>query len=97
MQSATLMDAQNITDSLEAVLINLYQQTYEEQQTMNTINIDGKDYPLESLSDQAKAELQMVQFTDQEIARLTALLMMAQTARNTYANALQAALPKDIQ
>jgi hypothetical protein len=62
-----------------------------------SINIDGKDYPLESLSDQAKAELQMVQFTDQEIARLTALLAMAQTARNAYANALQAALPKDIQ
>jgi tetratricopeptide (TPR) repeat protein len=97
MQSATLMDAQHITNSLEAVLINLYQHTYEEQQTMSTINIDGKDYPLESLSDQAKAELQMVQFTDQEIARLTALLMMAQTARNTYANALQAALPKEIQ
>jgi hypothetical protein len=62
-----------------------------------SINIDGKDYPLESLSDQAKAELQMVQFTDQEIARLSALLMMAQTARIAYANALQAALPKDIQ
>jgi hypothetical protein len=62
-----------------------------------SINIDGKDYPLESLSDQAKAELQMVQFTDQEIARLTALLAMAQTARSAYANALQAALPKDIQ
>jgi hypothetical protein len=49
------------------------------------------------LSEDAKAQLQMVQFTDQEIARLTALLMMAQTARIAYANALQAALPKDIQ
>jgi hypothetical protein len=70
---------------------------FTKRNLMMSINIDGKDYPLESLSDQAKAELQMVQFTDQEIARLTALLAMAQTARNAYANALQAALPKDIQ
>ena len=62
-----------------------------------SINIDGKDYALDSLSEDAKAQLQMVQFTDQEIARLSALLMMAQTARIAYANALQAALPKDIQ
>jgi hypothetical protein len=64
---------------------------------MSNIIIDNQTYDLNTLSDEAKAQLQMVQFTDQEIARLTALLMMAQTARIAYANALQAALPKDIQ
>ena len=61
--------------------------------TMTTITIDNQSYDLDSLSNEAKAQLQMLQVTDQEILRLNAQLAIAQTARMTYAKALQAALP----
>jgi len=55
---------------------------------MTTITIDGTDYELEGLSDEIRAELQMVQLTDQELIRLRALTAMAQTARAAYAKRL---------
>ena len=60
---------------------------------MTTITIDNKDYDLDSLSDDAKAQLQMLQFSEQEIVRLNAQLAIVQTARRAYSNALLAALP----
>jgi hypothetical protein len=60
---------------------------------MTTITIDNKEYDLDSLSDEAKAQLQMLQLSDQEIARLNAQLAIVQTARVAYTNALLAALP----
>ena len=39
---------------------------------MTIIKIDDKDYDSETLSDEAKAQLQNVQFVDQELARLNA-------------------------
>jgi hypothetical protein len=36
---------------------------------MNTITTNNSDYDLDSLSDEAKAQLQMLQLSDQEIAR----------------------------
>jgi hypothetical protein len=60
---------------------------------MTTVTIDNKDYDLDSLSDEAKAQLQMLQFADQEIVRLNAQLAVVQTARLAYSNALLAALP----
>lgn len=60
---------------------------------MISINIDGQDYPTDSLSDLAKAEIASLQFTDAEIQRLEAKLAMAKTARIAYANALKLALP----
>ena len=59
---------------------------------MPTITIDGQEYDLDSLSAEAKSQLQMVQLTDAEITRLTAQLAIAQTARRAYAVALQQAL-----
>ena len=59
---------------------------------MSTINIDGQEYDLDSLSAEAKSQLQMIQLTDAEIARLNAQLAIAQTARRAYAMALQQAL-----
>ena len=56
---------------------------------MPKITIDGKDYDTDSLSDAAKAQLTSLQVTDQEIQRLNIQLAIAQTARNTYAKALQ--------
>ena len=61
---------------------------------MPKITIDGKDYDTDSLSDAAKAQLTSLQVTDQEIQRLNIQLAIAQTARNTYAKALQEMLPK---
>lgn len=60
-----------------------------------TLTIDGKEYALESLSEAAKAHLTNLRVVDQEIARLQQRQAIAQTARNTYAKALQAELPKD--
>jgi hypothetical protein len=60
---------------------------------MPTITIDNIEYDLDTLTDGAKSQLQMLQITDQEIVRLNAQLAIAQTARNAYSRALQEALP----
>lgn len=51
---------------------------------MPTIKIDDKDYDLDTLSDEAKAQLQSLQFCDAELARLTAQASVIQTARMAY-------------
>ena len=60
---------------------------------MPTITIDNHPYDLDSLSNDAKAQLQMLQVTDQEIARLNLQLAIAQTARAAYSQALKSSLP----
>ena len=60
-----------------------------------TITINNKEYNLDDLSDNAKAQLGSLQLTDQEIIRLQQQLAIAQTARNAYAKALNEELPKD--
>ena len=60
-----------------------------------TITINDKEYNLDDLSDNAKAQLGSLQVTDQEIIRLEQQLRIVQTARNAYARALNAELPKD--
>ena len=62
---------------------------------MATLTIDGKDYDTEQLNDAAKAQVTNVQLVDQKIAQLQQELAIMQTARNAYANALQAELPKE--
>lgn len=59
---------------------------------MPTIKIDNKEYELDSLSNEAKAQLGSIQFVDSEIARLQAQLAAMQTARNTYGKALSSLL-----
>ena len=61
---------------------------------MSNITIDGIAYAEGDLSDEAKSELGSMQVTDQRIAALQTDLAIAQTARNTYARALKALLPK---
>lgn len=61
---------------------------------MPTIKIDNKEYDLDKLTDAAKAQLTSLQVADQEIQRLHIQLAIAQTARNSYAKALQEQLPK---
>ncbi|PJC22746.1 MAG: hypothetical protein CO065_01065 [Comamonadaceae bacterium CG_4_9_14_0_8_um_filter_57_21] len=60
---------------------------------MSTITIDNQAYDLDTLSDDAKAQLQSLQFVDAELARLQAQTAVLQTARMAYSKALQAALP----
>ena len=62
---------------------------------VKTITIDDKEYVLEDLSEAARAQLVSLQVTDQEIIRLQQQQKIAQTARNAYAQALNAELPKD--
>ena len=62
---------------------------------VKTITIDDKEYVLEDLSEGARAQLVSLQITDQEIIRLQQQQKIAQTARNAYAQALSAELPKD--
>jgi hypothetical protein len=57
------------------------------------ITIDNKTYDLDTLSDEAKAQLVSIQFVDSELARLQAQAAALQTARMAYSKALQAALP----
>jgi len=62
---------------------------------MTTITIDNVEYELESLSEEAKAQFTSLQFVDQKLAQLNAEAAAYQTARIGYANALNAALPKE--
>ena len=57
------------------------------------ITIDNKEYELDSLSNDAKAQLASIQFVDAELARLQAQAAALQTARMAYAKALQELLP----
>lgn len=64
---------------------------------VQTVTIDGTRYELNSLSDNAKAQLTNMRLADQEIARLQMQLALAQTARNAYAQALKEELPEPAQ
>ncbi len=59
-----------------------------------TITVDGTEYNVADLSDDAKAQVTNLQVTDQEIAGLQQQLAIFQTARTAYARALSEALPK---
>lgn len=60
---------------------------------MPRVTIDNVAYDLDTLSDEAKAQLTSLQFVNAELARLSAQTAVAQTARMAYSKALQAALP----
>ena len=62
---------------------------------MATISIDGKDYDVDELSDEAKNQVASINFVDQELRRLNALAAAMQTARNTYGMALNELLGVD--
>ena len=56
---------------------------------MATFNIDGVEYDLETMSEEAKAQIVSIQFVDGELARLQAKAAAYQTARIGYANELK--------
>lgn len=59
-----------------------------------TITIDGTEYTLADLSENARNQVTNLRVTDQEIARLQQQLAIYQTARTAYARALGEELPK---
>jgi len=59
---------------------------------MPKITIDNKEYELDSLSTEARQQLESVQFVDAELQRLQAKTAVLQTARVAYSRALQQAL-----
>ncbi len=60
---------------------------------MLTLKIDNKEYDLESLSDECKAQLASIQFLEQELVRLQAQAAALQTAKAAYLHALKSSLP----
>ena len=60
---------------------------------MPIFKIDNKEYDVDGLSNEAKAQLVSIQFVDNEIARLQGQLAAMQTARNAYSKALSSLLP----
>ena len=59
---------------------------------MATITIDDKEYDVDSLSDESKAQLGSLQYVDSELARLQAHAAALQTARIAYGRALKQTL-----
>lgn len=59
---------------------------------MAKITINEKEYETDDMSDDAKAQLQSLQYVDSELARVQMQAAALQTARNAYAQALQKAL-----
>ena len=55
---------------------------------MPTVTINDVKYETDDLSDEAKTELQMVQYVDGRLADLRAQSAVLQTARGAYANKL---------
>lgn len=68
-----------------------------EQNEQQTLTIDGKEYNVADLSEEARGQLVNVRVTDQEIERRKQQLAIAQTARRAYARALSEALPEPKQ
>ena len=62
---------------------------------MPTLTIDNIEYEIDTLSEEAKAQLASIQFVDGELARLQAKTATLQTASVAYARALSEQLPKD--
>ena len=60
---------------------------------MPTIKIDNKEYDLDTLSDECKAQLASIQFVEQELARLQAQAAVLQTAKVAYIQGLKGSLP----
>jgi hypothetical protein len=64
---------------------------------MTSIEIDNIDYDIDTLSEEAKAQLLSPQFCDAELQRLQAQAAVMQTTRGAYSKSLQAALPTQLE
>jgi hypothetical protein len=62
---------------------------------MAKITIDEKEYDVDDLSDEAKAQVVSLNFVDAELNRLQLKVAAMQTARNAYGTALKSLLGED--
>jgi len=83
--------------SLKAPASLAGQQFFLKQNNMPTIRINDKEYDLNALSEDARKQLQALQFVDNELQRLQAQAAVLQTARIAYSQALQKALPSPFE
>ena len=51
---------------------------------MANVNIDGKDYEFDTLSDKAKSTLVSLQFVQSELSKISAQTAAYKTAENAY-------------
>ena len=56
------------------------------------VNINGKEYNIDDLSNEAKSYIAQIQLIDSKMAPMRAELAVLQTARDTYSNSLNAEL-----
>ena len=64
---------------------------------MATITIDDVEYELDSLSADAKLQLEAIQVVDKKVAEAQQQISILQTARNAYALALRDLLTGDAE
>mgnify|MGYP007047494613 CR=1 FL=1 len=62
---------------------------------MAKVKIDGKEYDTDTLPEEARDNLNNLNLCEQRLTQLKRDAAITQTARNAYAAALKAALPKD--
>lgn len=67
----------------------------DKENRMAMIKIDGKEYDTDALSQEARDNLTNMRLCDERLNQLKRDAAITQTARNAYAAALKAALPKD--
>lgn len=65
------------------------------EQPSGKITIDGREYAISDLPQEALSQLSSMTTVDRKIAELQQQIAIYQTARNAYAQALAVALPKD--
>ncbi len=58
------------------------------------VNIDGREYNVADLSDEARAQVQSLQFVEAELARANAMVAVLSTAKAGYQRALKEELEK---
>lgn len=67
----------------------------DEPQQPQTLTIDGKQYNVADLSENARDQVVNLRVTDEEVANLKRKLAIAETARIAYAQALSKELPEE--
>ena len=66
----------------------------DENENEKKITIDGVEYKLDELSDNAKTQLANIQFVDAQLQQLNNEWAVSDTARIGYTNALKAEVAK---
>ena len=62
---------------------------------LGKVTIDGKEFDVDQLTENAKNQLEALQACEQKIRQIQTDLAIAQTARSAYAMALKSELPKN--